>query len=220
MTFASTPNGFGVMNPRPEERAYVQSVQHSRLQPLPARFQTSGLTQYSTPKQTIKDPFEAAHSAAHRAKTELDKLYEGYVTQQIERQSINNDVRSAVKKSIYPLEKHKENMILVGTHVMFAVKTSTSMLEHMDGISPEDKAEIKEDIKLMEEAFQNKNENVDMGTLMYARLSAADLEKTWSSYLNSRSAKGGKRTHRKHRTHRKRTHRKRTHRKHKRTQRK
>jgi hypothetical protein len=42
ITFASTSNGFGVMNPSPAERAYVQSVQDSRLQPLPARFQTSG----------------------------------------------------------------------------------------------------------------------------------------------------------------------------------
>ena len=42
ITFASTSNGFGVMNPSAAERAYVQSVQDSRLQPLPARFQTSG----------------------------------------------------------------------------------------------------------------------------------------------------------------------------------
>ena len=185
----------------------------SHYQPFPAQFSTSGLTQYSTPKQTIKDPLEAAHDAAKRAKTELDKLYEGYVTQQIERQSINNDVRSAVKKPIYPLERHKENMILVGTHVMFAVTKSKLALKHMaDSISLEDKKGIEEDIMLMKEAFENVDENVNMEKLMNARLSATYLAKRWDNYFNSRSAKGGKRTHR----HRKN---KRTHCKNKRTHR-
>ena len=71
----------------------------------------------------------------------------------------------------------------------------------------------------MKEAFENEDENVNMEQLMHAKLSAADLAERWDIYFNSRSAKGGKRTHRNR--NRKRTHRKqRTNRKHKRTHRK
>lgn len=145
----------------------------------------------------MQDYLTAAHFTAHRAKTSLDKLYEGYVKQQNEGKSIN-------------VETHKENMIRVGADVMSAAKETEFALANMNSIKTVDAVEIEEDIKFMKEAFENVNENVDMETLMIARLSAKDLAERWDFYFNSRSArKGGKRTHR----HRKRTHRKKTHRK-------
>jgi hypothetical protein len=170
---------------------------------------------YPAPAVFMRDYLTAAHFNAHRAKTELDKLHKDYVTQQIERQSINNNVRSAVTEIEYPLETHKENMIHVGNFVMLAVKESKIALDNVKGIKTVDAVEIEEDIRLMKDAFENEDEyeKVNMEQLMYAKLSAADLAGRWDIYFNSRSAKGGKRTHRK-RTHRKRTHRnrKRTHR--------
>ena len=168
---------------------------------------------YPAPAVFMRDYLTAAHFTAHRAKTALDKLYEEYRTQQIERQSINNNVRSAVTEIEYPLETHKENMIHVGNFVMSAVKESKIALDNVKGIKTVDAVEIEEDIRLMKEAFENEDEKVNIEQLMYAKLYAADLAGRWDIYFNSRSAKGGKRTHRK-RTHRKRTHRnrKRTHR--------
>ena len=153
---------------------------------------------YPAPAVFMQDYLTAAHFTAHRAKTALDKLYEEYKTQQ----SINNNVRS-------------ENMIRVGKFVMSAVKESKIALDNVKGIKTVDAVEIEEDIRLMKEAFENEDENVNMEQLMHAKLSAADLAERWDIYFNSRSAKGGKRTHRNR--NRKRTHR---NRKHKRTQRK
>jgi len=157
---------------------------------------------YPTPKVFMGDYLTAAHFTAHRAKTSLDKLHEGYIKQN-ERNSIN-------------AETQKKNMRLVGEHVMSAVKESTLALDNVMDIKTVDAVNIEEDIKLMKEAFENVNENVDMGKLVSAKLSAEDLAERWDIYFNSLPAKkGGKRTHR----HRNRKH-KRTHRKQKRTHRK
>jgi hypothetical protein len=223
ITFASTSNGFGVMNPSPAERAYVQSVQDSRLKPFPAEFlKKSGHSPFHvTPERSITTFLSDAQFNTNRVKNELHELFRKHTEGEL-----NDTKRISEINRVRPF-------------VHLAVEKSKLALNNVPGITLEDAIEIEECVKTMEDAF--KKDDINMLDISIAMRYANDLESIWNSNLEHLnmgkiekklgsyamgqlvgSAKGGKRTRRnRKRTHRnrKRTHRNRN-RKHTRTQRK
>jgi len=212
---AVTSNGFGILNPSPAERAYVQSMQkRANLQPFPKEFlKPSERTPFHIrPEQIITSYMEEARHSAGMLKNKLQELFKEHTEG-----DLTDDMRNKKINEIRP-------------YMDSAMKKSNLAMNKVPGIPLKDMVTIEDLIKTITEAL--KKEDTSVLDISIAMRYADDLEVMWEYYLENFNmeeiekklgsyamgqmyghvAKGGKRTHR----HRKN---KRTNRKHKRTHR-
>ena len=219
---AVTSNGFGILNPSPAERAYVQSMQkRTNLQPFPKEFlKPSGRTPFHLrPEQIIAAYMEEAQHSAGMLKNKLQELFKEHTEG-----GLTDDMRNEKIKEIRP-------------YMDSAMKKSNLAMNKVPGIPLKDMVTIEDLIKTITEAL--KKEDTSVLDISIAMRYADDLEVMWEYYLENfnmeeiekklgsyamgqmyGSAKGGKRTHRHRKNKRTNRKHKRTNRKHKRTHRK